>query len=769
MMPFAFPPAIINGRRDYIISNSVWMDGTNDHFTLTPTAGDRKKFTVSFWVYRTSLGLHRIVEAYSSGTDYTWIEFNASDQLEVSSYVGGASKINCVGDAVYRDLTGWMNVVVAFDIANTSVEAFVNGAPVTWGTDTVVNEDTYINAAVGHTIDVGNASWSGSGWVTHFAILNGVNSADGTEFGEFGALEPWNPIALTGMKHWLKMENSGTLGENSGSDSDWSAVSVTQSSMSPTDSVAQGVGCSAAISPLFVSVTLGISGTISNGNRTIAWNAASRGTVGSTIALKTGQKVFETVIDDNGAIAVGVMRHDGTSDFWDNSVVYNNSGSIQKYGAAVTSGLTSLSVNDVVRCEYDADAQELEFFVNDVSEHTVTGLSADYHTPGAACTSLAASGGCTFRFDSAEFTGTPTSGFTPWSTQNLTPVTDVLSNHYAAVEYTGDGVAIGSGGLAVTGFGFSPDYLHIKQTDRVDNHVIATSLMGAIKALYTNTSAAEVTNTEGVASFDTDGFTTGSWTNTNNSGTNHLAFGVKLPSTASGGTTGAGTAKTYSTIYNSTLGMSIITYTGNGAAGHTIPLPTINGKAPFMMSVKALDRVDSWRVYHEAYGGTEYLVLNATDAKALGSTNWNNTDPTSSVMTLGDNNAVNSLDEAYVAICYWETNLCKPISYTGNGAADGPFVYLHGLPVWWVAKCYSNAGTNWEMINALRDPRNEVTGVIYPNLTSVETATSGWDFCAVGGKIRAAGASRNLSGYTYCGVAFINPLGVAGRAQVRAR
>jgi hypothetical protein len=102
---------------------------------------------------------------------------------------------------------------------------------------------------------------------------------------------------------------------------------------------------------------------------------------------------------------------------------------------------------------------------------------------------------------------------------------------------------------------------------------------------------------------------------------------------------------------NTTSGFSIVSYTGTGSAatvGHGL------GVTPSMYIVKNRSDNDSWGVYHKSLGATQFLRLQATDASATSSVWWNDTEPTSSVFSVGTAVATNASGENLIAYCFAE-------------------------------------------------------------------------------------------------------------------
>ena len=104
--------------------------------------------------------------------------------------------------------------------------------------------------------------------------------------------------------------------------------------------------------------------------------------------------------------------------------------------------------------------------------------------------------------------------------------------YFNTVLYTGNGTAIGSGGNAITGVGFKPDFLWIKNRSSALHHGVFDVVRGTPKRLLTSSTAAEDSNSETVDSFDADGFTVGSNSNVNGSGNSLVAWNWKAGGTS---------------------------------------------------------------------------------------------------------------------------------------------------------------------------------------------------------------------------------------------
>ena len=321
------------------------------------------------------------------------------------------------------------------------------------------------------------------------------------------------------------------------------------------------------------------------------------------------------------------------------------------------------------------------------------------------------------------------------------------SDYFNTKLFTGTGSS-----NALTGVGFQPDWVWIKDRQDTHNHNLFDAVRGVTKRIYSDTSDAETTNAESLKSFDSDGFTLGTQTNVNQSGHTNVAWNWKAG--------GSGSANTDGTInstvsVNTTAGFSIVKYTGTGAnatVGHGL------GAVPKMIIIKELNNATNWIVYHTGVGNGGSLQLNTTIGTDTDSTFWNSTTPTSSVFTLGSNGNSNGSSDNYIAYCFAEkAGYSKFGKYTGNGNADGTFVYTGFKPAFLLLKKNSASGQQWYIYDDKRDGKNQGDGAsgcnrsLRTNTTSAEEQASGYpmDILSNGFKWRGSSGEQNGSGDTY--------------------
>jgi len=345
-----------------------------------------------------------------------------------------------------------------------------------------------------------------------------------------------------------------------------------------------------------------------------------------------------------------------------------------------------------------------------------------------------------------------------------TTITDP-SAYFQTALWTGDGST-----PTITNDGNSdlqPDWLWGKnRTGTADNHYLIDSTRGTNKYVFSNSNSAEITNAA-ISSFNSDGFTLTSDVGLNRSGSTYVGWQWA----ANGGTTSTNTdGSENSTVQvNSTAGFSIVKRTGTGSAGATYGHGL--GAVPDVIINKGLN-TNEWYSYFKAIGGgTHWIDLSGTGAAVADANMWNNTDATSTVFTVGNSGGSNGSGVEYINYCFKEVQgYSKFGSYTGNGNADGPFVYTGFKPAWVMIR-RTDAVENWIMLDNKREPFNVVTKRLYADTSGAES-TSGtrMDFVSNGFKLRQSVGDINTSGGTYIYMAFAeNPLVASNNVIALAR
>ena len=318
------------------------------------------------------------------------------------------------------------------------------------------------------------------------------------------------------------------------------------------------------------------------------------------------------------------------------------------------------------------------------------------------------------------------------------------SLHMNTKLYTGNGTA----GHAITGVGFEPSLTWIKKRSGSSDQILTDAVRGAGYHIKSNDTAAQGNDTNDISSFNSDGFTLGVNSRTNGSGATLTSWNWKA-GTTSGISAGSQTITPTAYSINVDAGFGIYKYTGNGTAGATISHGL--GVKPDQVWVKKLSQSDGWRCYNVGYNsGHQYFELDTTASYSESIAVFNGTIPTSTTVTLGYQGHVNASGQQYIMYVFApKVGFSKMGRYYGNGSNDGTFVYTGFKPSFVLVKRGDNAG-NWYINDTKRDPYNQMSHTLFPNLSDSETST-GWfvDYVSNGFKIRDTGTSVNGSGGNY--------------------
>jgi len=328
---------------------------------------------------------------------------------------------------------------------------------------------------------------------------------------------------------------------------------------------------------------------------------------------------------------------------------------------------------------------------------------------------------------------------------------DDPSVYFQTLIYTGDGnddrnvVNTGNSDL-------QPDWIWIKDRDNVRSHEIYDSSRGATKRIQSDSTGAESTQANNLQAFQSDGFQVGSGPGTNASSQKYVAWQWK----ANGGTTtsfsASGSQLAGTRQSNTTAGFSIITYTGDGNNNATIP-HGLNSAVKFVI-IKDRGNATNWYVGHNSTFTTGEIFLNLTNAVAAAFGPFNKTAPTASNIVLGTDGSVNGSGDTMICYAFAEVQgYSKFGSYTGNGNADGAFVYTGFKPAWFLCK-QTNTSRSWTLIDSKRPEINsDDTKALVPNENGAEENIDA-DFLSNGLKIRQNHTAINQSGGTYIYMAF---------------
>ena len=777
-----FPILPANSQTGYNLTRSLrFRASASAYLSRTPaSAGDTKIHTRSFWVKRGALGSNQYLSASTSdGFTVYWdvLFFNTSNVLRLQGYAG-TETYSLISTQVFRDPSAWYHIVIAFDTtqatASNRIKVYVNGTQVTAFTTAsypAQNTATTINSnCIQYIGQIASAYFDG-----YMAEWNNIVAQQLTP-SSFGSTNSttgvWQPAAYTGTYgtngFYLPFTDNSALttSSNVGLGKDFSGngnywvtnnisitAGVTYDSMTDVPTLTSATAANfAVLNPLDKdSATV----TLTNGNLNWASGAPNYNQVcRATIAVTSGKWYWEVTPLTNGAWAnMGVCDALGTlanaSRGAPGGWVYQgttgnkaNNNSYVAYGATYTN-------NDVIGVALDMDGNTLTFYKNGVSQGVAysTGFTGKTISPlmqDAANDTTAA-----INFGQRPFAYTPPTGFVALNAYNLPDSTIKKGNTVMdATLYTGNL----TGQTITNTAGFKPDLVWPKSRSAATDNKLVDSVRGATLAIVSNSTAAETTDLTGVVSFNSNGFTLGTSTTYNNLAATYVAWQWQAGQGSSSSNTNGTITSTVSV--NASAGFSVVTYTGTGAnatVGHGL------GVAPSFVIVKSRGQTSNWMIWHSTFTGNDYIELNTTTGAQSFAGMWNSSVPTSSVINLGSFSFVNGSGITQVAYCWAEiAGFSKFGKYTGNGSADGTFVYLGFKPKYVLMKRADASGTSWIVWDSVRGSYNLNNADLFPNLSDAEftSTTDCIDMLSNGFKLRGTGSGSNASGGNYIYAAF---------------
>jgi len=765
-------------------------DGTNLTRTQTSSVTNSKIYTISVWVKRSGFGASQVFEGADSLVANYWgqISFASDNSLFFGDY-NPSSNSYLQTTAVYRDPSAWYHIVGAYDTtqatASDRMKLYVNGVQLTsFSASAYPTQNTNSTNNFANNVQrIGEFYQSGvynqfNGYMTEYNFIDGQALTPSS----FGMTNP-----QTGQ--WIPLKYSGTYGTNgfylnfkdatstttlgydySGNANNWTTNNFSVTAGAGNDSLTDvptpwvaynttgdvgGVirGNYATLNPLR---PLQSGDSLSDGNLTITTGTTATGVYPATIGISSGKWYWEVLMVTQPAAntgGVGVAKQGITASFTTGSVLYENSTG-NKYidGTASAYGAT-WQTNDIIACAYNADTGTFEFFKNGSSQgsFTASGYAGVLVFPVMA-DGTGQSLTHTYNFGQRPFAYTPPTGFRSLCTTNL-PATAIgfgLTNqgddYFNTLIYNGSATS-----QNITGVGFSPDLVWIKTRSNAESHQLVDQVRGATKAIMSNETSAETTWTNGLSAFLSDGFTLPGGNNRySDTGYTYVAWNWNA-----GGSNATNTSGTITSTVraNTTAKFSIVTYTGTGAnatVGHGL------GVTPGMIIIKNRNAVVSWPVWHQSLSSNTQVYLNNTLAAESGDIS----SVGSSTFAVDSWSGVNGSGNGMVAYCFAAVAGYSAFgSYTGNGSADGPFVYLGFRPRFVMVKEATVSARDWIILDSARNTYNVADLQLMPNksdaeATTVLSSTAYLDFVSNGFKVRNTSVRNNENTATYIYAAF---------------
>jgi hypothetical protein len=768
----------------YNINRSLrFRSSASAYLNRTLGSPSRTTNTISCWVKRgnltSSYGPLYFATNWNSGVNFEGSGGAVPDSIQIldaSNSAGSTYYVDIRTSQVFRDPSAWYHLVIVYDTTNATssdrIRLYVNGARVTnFQTATYPSQNQQLNLfAPSEPWRIGSRGWGSvfylDGYMAEFNYIDG-QALTPSSFGAYDTNGVWQPKKYTGTYgtngFYLPFSNTTStttlVADSSGNGNNWTPNNISLTAGTTYDSMIDSPTVSVTSSNYAVLNPLdkGSDATLIDGNLSMytPTSGGSAFVVRSSIAIPRSGKwywegssvslngnpannaIFGVIAQSSALTSYLGSTSTGYGYYANNGNKYNN-GSATAYGATYTS-------TDIIGVAFDADAGTLTFYKNNVSQGTAfTGLTGTTYFAAVGNGGSSAS----INFGQRPFSYTPPTGFNALNTYNL-PAPSIANGaqYMAATTYTGNG----TNGRVITTSLNEVGLAWIKLRSGIDDHRIANIVTGGNKHLKSNTTDAESTGTTIIQGFSGNTFTVGTDTSVNANGSTYVAWGWAANGT--GVTNNSGTI-TSTVSANPTAGFSIVTYTGTGAnatVGHGL------GVAPSMIIFKVRSNgTYGWYCYHTSIGATNHLVLNTTAASSASSTLFNDTVPTSSVMSVGTSNGTNQSGQTYVAYCFAAVSGYSSMgSFTGNGSADGPFIFTNFRPRWVMFKNASSSPTNWFIFDTSRDTYNVAYQRLFPSTSDQEyTNANTLDFLSNGFKIRDSSAAWNGSGNTIIYAAF---------------
>jgi hypothetical protein len=765
---------------DYEVKRSVRFNSDDGQvLQRTPSvAGNRKKWTFSAWIKRSNLTAEQRI--FGGKANASHIYFASNDELtwDLANVDSGSASGNLNTEAKFRDITSWIHLVCALDTdestANNRMRMYINGTELTdFGTRTnpssgyatnAIN-DTSLHTIGRRTSDQGSDGMRFDGYMAEVNFIDGLQLTPAS-FAETNAdTGQWNPKRYTGSYgtngFYLNFsDNSGTTATTLGKDSSGNGNNFTPYNFS----VSAGAGNDSledsptnnfpTINPLAGYVDNFVSA--SNGN--LDFSMASNYLAISTFTIPASGKwyaecVFTDVQSGDVSVINPNMLNDNSNSFdgrW-NGIALKQGGEIRVDNSTVQSSLTAIANDAIVGVKIDRDAGTVAFTINGSANGTAVNISSLTDSSVLVVANRRNSSTGSNPIGSQNYGQRPFShlpaGYKALSSANLPDPTILLPDkHFDTLLYTGN-----NGSQNITGLEFDPDWVWAKnRQDAGYHHDVYDIVRGNNLRIFTSQTSAETT---GYLQFGvTGGFSLTAGGGININAKNHVAWCWN-----GGGSTVTNNDGSISSQVraNTTAGFSIAGWTGtngNGTVGHGL------GVAPKVVIVRRRQSASDWAVYHGEIGNTKRLVLNSTTAESSASANWwNNTSPTSTTFSVGSDAGSNGSTDNYIAYCFSEVaGYSKFGSYTGNGNADGTFVFTGFRPAWVMIK-KSSGSDSWLIMDNKRDIDNVVGNTLAANSSGAENADTGGiptDFLSNGFKCRGSGGDFNGSGSTFVYLAF---------------
>ena len=761
-----------------VIEKSLRINSLDNPKLYHTTSSTSNTFTISIWMKPSDFkkSYRHIFSSYADS-------FSFNNDYRIRFIDEGSGSAYSTG--FFREQNAWYHFVMAVNSSGTTV--YANGETIITSSFTFsLNNGSDKIRFIWFPGDVAEFTWDG--YIADAYLIDGQAKAP-TDFGYTESQTGlWRPKRYTGTYgsggFHLEFKDSSAIGKDtSGNGNDFTTENLAASDIvldTPTNNFC-----------IFNELSNYDNSTLSEGNVKVVGTGSDHNwqQVRGNMGVSSGKWYFEvrcnSISATEGWIAgIHEIFARDTDGYWwyngsytaaafgyaygvqDNNQRRTNGSSDSTFSSDVTAG-------KVVGVRMDLDNNEILISVDGVDKGKMYDIQSgityapavNIYTSSSATLNCGqdstfggeeSAGGNTDSNGIGDFAYAVPSGYLALCSNNLPPnVPSIIrpQKHFDTITYTGTDT---SAARTVTGLEFAPDLVWQKRRNGTNWHTWHDTVRGANKSLYPNSNTAEATNNQYgyISAFGSNGFT---WSpgSTNNSDGNEtsgtfVSWCWKAGGAAVSNSDGTITA---SVSANQEAGFSIISYTGNSTSGATIGHGL--GRTPKWFIVKSRSQNRGWNNYHVSIGNTKYIQLQQDHTPETQSGWWNNTSPTSSVITLGNDGDVNDSSQNYVCYAWSEIpGYSKFGKYVGNGSSNGTYVGLGFRPAWLMIKNISTDERDWDITTAKISTSNPITNYINANTNSAEGSYTYCDFLSNGFKLRNTGNTLNTNGDTYIYMAF---------------
>ena len=791
-----------------VIENSLRVNLTDSSYLIrTPSsAGNRRTFTISLWVKRSSMLGSAVFGAYISNSDRATLRFTSGDVIEFQS--AGASVKT---DASFRDTNSWYHIVCAIDTTQGNQsdrgKIYVNGVQQTLQSNNLSqNVETSVN---NNSVQTFGTRWIGSynggfdGYLAEINLIDGFQ-LDPTYFGytEFQT-GIWRPKAYVGSygTNGVRLDFSDnsattavTLGKDrSGQGNDYTPTNLSVSAGVGNDSFLESPTTKKEFPTFNSNLQTSSSTEYRQGNLAFYTSGSSTVQTRANMSRNSGKWYAEFTLTTytfrSGSYPyIGVAQVENFSNTYagNNGTAYNGNGHIYRNGSQLETGHPTYTQGDVISVAINLDSSPPQVWWAKNGSYIRSGNPSTL-TAGVNIEPASTSGTYTFsaslyanpgqwdaNFGQRPFVHSVPTGFKTLNTDNFsihTPSIIRPQEHFDVITYSGNG----SSPRAIGGLQFQPDFVWLKNRNSTNWHRWQDSVNGANNTLYSNSTNPQAPNESNghLDAFTEDGFIVddasgeavngGSntfvawcWKGGGDSNTFNVD-GTGYASASAAGITEGNLAITGASI-NRKAGFSIVTFNANNNASATIG-HGLNSKPKFVI-VKDTANSDDWQC--KFIDDNMYVPLNDNNA---GSTSYGNYTATDTLINLGY--TWNNGSGKHVA--YSWTNIpgySKIGKYKALTSTDGAYVDLGFRPAFILIRPTNNFGgsdqnySTWGLWDSTRSATNPVTyaGMLTANKNHAEQvrgngadngALVAFDILGTGFKVRNSAYEVGYSGDYY--------------------